>query len=407
MLDDYNFRNLVKQEAQKKFDGDYDILATDLQNLKTQNNALTNGEKIANTFESRGVSDGLHLLNCINTAVPNLQISVPVNCDEWNVSSFIPKVVPVPIDFDDNSNHTIIGYDSNGNTYTFNLDEDPDVPVVVISVSERIDENGNNKWCDSSYICGIFDAKGIPDVPTSLNLHHGSKKEFILEWSDVTDETGYKIYRKDGSGNFKLRATTLANHNGYVDKYLTPGTRYWYKVCAYNNNGNSAFSQLKTSIASGRDDGEQLSINALMFETKQDLNKVESWIRGVPELRLRIIRGFANSQNAEYVYRSSIISPPNRKSIIGDWWNHNIPITRWYTDALGTILVFDWEEEDNSMLNKLTLTAKYENKSTGTFDFGGTMEFNVSKNGPIGFTSVYYWNNNKEISINGFKWRLN
>lgn len=65
------------------------------------------------------------------------------------------------------------------------------------------------------------------------------------------------------------------------------------------------------------------------------------------------------------------------------------------------------EEEDLETPYTVTLTGKYENKETGTFVFGGTLQFSVSDNGPIGFTSVYYWDDpfsTNQYTINGFKW---
>ncbi|MBR1513146.1 MAG: fibronectin type III domain-containing protein [Bacteroidales bacterium] len=413
-LCDEEFRSIIKEEAQKKFDGDYDILATSLQKRKLENKGVLVGEFLLENLEKNGIKIEDDYLDEVASLIPNLQVSIPIKCDEWDEVNFIPPVVPVPVDFDDINNDFIDGYDRLGNQYTFSLKEDPDIPIIVVSVSERIDENGKFRWEEeepvtllSSFDSLSITSRDIPVNPSSLTLHHGAANEIILEWPDVIGENGYKIYRKVDAGDFSLRATVSANNNGYIDKYLSYGKRYWYKIKSYNNDGESAFSPISTTIASARTDGQNLSISRMMFNTTSDLNQVESWIRGVPELRVRVIRGLANSSTAEYVYRSSIISPPSRDAIVGQWWNNLINITNWYTDVLGSILVFDWEEEDNTLLSSITLTAKYENKTTGTFDFGGTLTFNVSNNGPVGFTSVYYWDNpyvTNEYSINGFKW---
>ena len=413
-LDDKEFRSMIKEEAQKKFDGDYDILATSLQKGKLETKGISVGEFLLENLAKYGINAEDGYLEKVVSLIPNLQVSIPVKCEEWDEADFIPPVVPVPVDFDDTNNDVIVGYDGLGKQYTFSLKEDPNIPVIVVSVSERIDENGKFRWGEeepdtflSSFNSLNITARDIPVNPSSLTLHHGAANEIILEWPDVIGESGYKIYRKVGAGDFSLRAIVSANNNGYIDRYLSYGTRYWYKIKSYNIDGESAFSPISTTIASARTDGQNLSISRMMFNTSSDLNQVESWIRGVPELRVRVIRGLANSSTAEYVYRSSIISPPSRDAIVGQWWDNFINITNWYTDVLGSILVFDWQEEDNTVLSSLTLTAKYENKTTGTYEFGGTLTFSVSDNGPVGFTSVYYWDNpyiTNEYSINGFKW---
>lgn len=413
IIENVEIRRIIKEEAMKKIDGDFDILASDLHKQEL-GNGIDIGELLSGLLEEYNTGNQSDYLYSILNAIPNLQVSVPVNCEEWECDSFVPHVVPVDVDFDDKNSQNITGFDANGKQYTYSLKEDPSIPVIVVSVSERIDENGNMRWEEGEevYLAKDFDSlcvsnRDTPPFPSSLTLHHGDRREIILEWSDVVGENGYKIYRKSGGGDFILRATVSANNNGYVDQNLNYGTRYWYKVRSFNSDGVSAFSPINTTIASARRDGQQLAINRMMFNTSDDLNQVESWIRGVPELKVRVIRGLKNSSTAEYVFRSAVFSPPSRSEIVGQWWNNEIVIGNWYTDVIGTILVFDWEEEDLVTPNTVTLTGKYENKETGTFEFGGTLQFSVSDNGPIGFTSVYYWDDpfsTNQYTINGFKW---
>lgn len=410
LLENDEVRAVIKEEALKKFDGDYDILASVLQE-KELSNGLTIGELLLDKLDKFGV--GVDYLNNINETIPNLQVSVPVNCENWDVDAFIPAVVPVDVDFDDKANQAIIGYDNMGKPCSFSLKEDPTVPVVVVSVSERIDEKGEERWIEVSVFSDetneLSSSKEIPSNPSSITLTHGAANELILEWPDVNGENGYKVYRKVGQGDFSLRATLGANCNTYVDQALAYGTRYWYKVRSYNGEGTSAYSPFSTTIASGRDDGEELAIKCMKFSTTQDLNQVESWIRGVPELRLRVVKGLQNSSTADCIFTSNIITPPSRSAIVDSWWFNAIEIQDWYVNDFGTVLVFDWEEEDDLYPDTITLNAKYENKATGTIEVGGTITFNVSQHGPIGHKTVFYWDNpyiTNLYTINGFNWRL-
>lgn len=58
-------------------------------------------------------------------------------------------------------------------------------------------------------------------------------KSLKITWNAVADVTGYKIYRKQGTGVYQLLTTVPAGTVSYIDTGLTTGTRYAYKVAAY------------------------------------------------------------------------------------------------------------------------------------------------------------------------------
>ena len=58
-----------------------------------------------------------------------------------------------------------------------------------------------------------------------------------MTWGKVRTATGYKIYRKVGTGKYKLvKTTTSANTVTYSDKNVKKGKKYTYKVKAYYKN---------------------------------------------------------------------------------------------------------------------------------------------------------------------------
>ena len=83
----------------------------------------------------------------------------------------------------------------------------------------------------------------------AVNLDAGIK----LTYTNVASESGYKIYRKEGSGKYSLIATTGANVTTYVDTKATPGKTYTYVVYPYRgtylgSGGSRTILRLSTPV---------------------------------------------------------------------------------------------------------------------------------------------------------------
>jgi hypothetical protein len=77
---------------------------------------------------------------------------------------------------------------------------------------------------------------GAPTL-TTLSM---SSTEIDLVWTDVSDETGYRIERSaDGTTGWTAIATTGQGVTTYVDAGLSPSTTYYYRVIAVNLGGES------------------------------------------------------------------------------------------------------------------------------------------------------------------------
>jgi len=83
-----------------------------------------------------------------------------------------------------------------------------------------------------------------PAAPLYLGAYAVSPTQINLAWWDASsNETGFKIERKTGAtGTWAQIATLGANVTSYANTGLTANTQYYYRACAYNAGGDSAFS---------------------------------------------------------------------------------------------------------------------------------------------------------------------
>ncbi len=94
-----------------------------------------------------------------------------------------------------------------------------------------------------------------PSAPGNLTAVVDSENQIILSWSDVLDETGYKIERSEDEQNWSEIATMDQDSTTYSDtNNIRPSTTYYYRVVAYNNGGNSPPSNTASAV-SGQNSG--------------------------------------------------------------------------------------------------------------------------------------------------------
>lgn len=84
-----------------------------------------------------------------------------------------------------------------------------------------------------------------PNAPSSLSATAVSSSQIDLRWVDNSDnENGFYIERSTDGTNFTLIRTTSPNVTSFSDTGLSPSTRYYYRVRAFNAVGDSEFSNI-------------------------------------------------------------------------------------------------------------------------------------------------------------------
>jgi len=90
----------------------------------------------------------------------------------------------------------------------------------------------------------LEDKAVVIPAPTSLIANAVSSSQINLIWSDNSgNEEGFKIERSpDGSSGWAQIATVGVNTTSYQNTGLSPSTTYYYRIYAYNAEGNSSYS---------------------------------------------------------------------------------------------------------------------------------------------------------------------
>jgi hypothetical protein len=147
-----------------------------------------------------------------------------------------PGVVGTAVGMDEDGAHVVL--------ILLEKDNVPDIPAdlegipvrrVVTGTINALPKGGNGKPSGPS-------AK-TPRAPTGLAATAQSSDQINLTWKDnARDETGFRIERRTGGGDYAELGTTGANATSFEDADLTAGTTYTYRVCAYNAAGDSRYS---------------------------------------------------------------------------------------------------------------------------------------------------------------------
>ncbi|HEB26708.1 MAG TPA: hypothetical protein ENI05_02875 [Porticoccus sp.] len=84
----------------------------------------------------------------------------------------------------------------------------------------------------------------IPTAPTNLSANATSHTEINLIWNDnSSNEDGFKVERSLDESNWTTIASSVsANSQSYNDTGLDPITIYYYRVLAFNTEGDSSYT---------------------------------------------------------------------------------------------------------------------------------------------------------------------
>jgi fibronectin type 3 domain-containing protein len=102
---------------------------------------------------------------------------------------------------------------------------------------------GNSPYSNVAAVTVFGPEPGVPAAPRELNAELTDAGKVKLTWNDVDNEAGYKVERRvDGTDAWTQIGTTGANVLTFLDGNVDKGKTYIYRVRAFNDAGNSSYS---------------------------------------------------------------------------------------------------------------------------------------------------------------------
>lgn len=104
--------------------------------------------------------------------------------------------------------------------------------------------NGNTV---KTYLDGVTQV-GVPVAPSGLSVSQGSEDQLDLTWTDnAVGEDGYHVWRAESTqgadtANYSQVADIAADSTSHTDTSLEDGEKFFYRVTAYNEKGDSGVS---------------------------------------------------------------------------------------------------------------------------------------------------------------------
>lgn len=212
--------------------------------------------------------------------IPNYEVSVPVNAEEWDESNYQPLIAFIPSDFNEKIHKKIKAFDNSGKEQWLRIDEDPDLPVILIRPKEDIDLSNyvpdNGTSLKSSRVNGYLEFVkqiGTDDIGAVESWITGSRCE--IKVITISSKTGgiistdyFNPKRSDIKNTYKTVNHKIDQWN--KDTYGQYWTMQWFE----EDGGGTTTANVTYKTESGstaslsysiKDDDDDLGLKTVHF----------------------------------------------------------------------------------------------------------------------------------------------
>lgn len=153
----------------------------------------------------------------------------------------------------DASFRTIMAYNCSTGCARINNWSNPEVlyngkPTGVSSTASNSADNRLTLNNTAPIVSNFRATKVVPVAPTNLVIQDVKSTDITETFTDNSaDELGFKVERSTDGATWSSFLTLAANTTSFVDEIPVCGGQYFYRVYAYNQNGNSSYSNIATT----------------------------------------------------------------------------------------------------------------------------------------------------------------
>jgi hypothetical protein len=153
----------------------------------------------------------------------------------------------------DSSFRTIMAYNCATGCSRINNWSNPEVlyngkPTGVVATASNSADNRLTLNNTAPIVSNFRASKVVPVAPTNLVVQDVKSSDITETFTDnSTDELGFKVERSSDGAIWSSFLTLAANTTSFLDQSPVCGGQFFYRVYAYNQNGNSAFSNIATT----------------------------------------------------------------------------------------------------------------------------------------------------------------
>lgn len=248
----------------------------------------------------------------------------------------------------------------------------------------------------------------IPLGETSLEISGVTYNSIKLAWEQVSDVTGYQIYRSTSatSGFKKIKSITSYKTTSYTNTSLSNGVKYYYKIRTYKTvNGKTAYGSFsdviygsprvgETTLKVSKDTSTSLKLSwskvsgATGYQVYKCVDEECTKVKSTTSTSYTVtglslgneytfaLRAYRNADGktsyGEYVYESGVVAPGKTSITIGDTTNTSIDLSlKKVSGATHYLIQYKTSEEEEYTSEEVTsLEYSLENLIVGkTYNF--------------------------------------